>query len=275
MITAKSSARRQGHHPGEREHLLRRASRSPILKDFKAKYPLNSRVVKGPDGKLKEEVYRAGTPDGSVPPGLYAIYLKKANEASCEGAEGCRSAAGAGDRRSHPLLPDRRVRRLAQVRPGSGCRTTPRSTSTMASSRSIATRPGRRAARRLRHRHRQAAHGQDGEARRERRVLRAARSLGRSIQEDAIHATDREGRRNDRSKPATSTSTPSATICRTKTRSARSTAPRTTSSPAAAALFDQAASTRRSRSSEPPRTSFSATSSTVRKRTNCIPRCTK
>lgn len=38
------------------------------LKDFKAKYPLNSRVVKGPDGKLTEEVYRAGTPDGSVPP---------------------------------------------------------------------------------------------------------------------------------------------------------------------------------------------------------------
>ena len=34
------------------------------LKDFKAKYPLNSRVVKGPDGTLKEEVYRAGTPDG-------------------------------------------------------------------------------------------------------------------------------------------------------------------------------------------------------------------
>ena len=50
------------------------------LKDFKAKYPLNSRVVKGPDGQLKEEVYRAGTPDGSLPPGLYAMYLKKANE---------------------------------------------------------------------------------------------------------------------------------------------------------------------------------------------------
>ena len=58
-----------------------RASRLADLKDFKAKYPLNSRVVKGPDGQLKEEVYRAGTPDGSVPPGLYAVYLKKANEA--------------------------------------------------------------------------------------------------------------------------------------------------------------------------------------------------
>ncbi len=50
------------------------------LKDFKAKYPLNSRVVKGPDGTLKEEVYRAGTPDGSVPPGLYATFLGRANE---------------------------------------------------------------------------------------------------------------------------------------------------------------------------------------------------
>ena len=37
-------------------------------------------MVKGPDGTLKEEVYRAGTPDGSVPPGLYATFLKRANE---------------------------------------------------------------------------------------------------------------------------------------------------------------------------------------------------
>ena len=29
---------------------------------------------------IREEVYRAGTPDGKVPPGLYATYLKKANE---------------------------------------------------------------------------------------------------------------------------------------------------------------------------------------------------
>jgi dipeptidyl-peptidase III len=48
------------------------------LKDFHEQYPLNSRVVKGPDGKLREEVYRAGTPDGRVAPGLYAVYLKKA-----------------------------------------------------------------------------------------------------------------------------------------------------------------------------------------------------
>jgi dipeptidyl-peptidase-3 len=49
------------------------------LKDFKDRYPLNSRLVKGKDGKLHEEVYRAGTPDGHVPPGLYATYLRRAN----------------------------------------------------------------------------------------------------------------------------------------------------------------------------------------------------
>jgi dipeptidyl-peptidase-3 len=48
------------------------------LKNFQEHYPLNSRVVKMPDGTLVEQVYRAGTPDGSVPPGLYAEYLTKA-----------------------------------------------------------------------------------------------------------------------------------------------------------------------------------------------------
>ncbi len=46
------------------------------LKGFQDKYPLNSRVVKGAD-KLTELVYRAGTPDGKVAPGLYATFLKK------------------------------------------------------------------------------------------------------------------------------------------------------------------------------------------------------
>jgi dipeptidyl-peptidase-3 len=48
------------------------------VKGFREQHPLNSRLVKGPDGKLREEVYRAGTPDGKVPPGLYAVYLKQA-----------------------------------------------------------------------------------------------------------------------------------------------------------------------------------------------------
>ncbi|MFI5102088.1 MAG: hypothetical protein ACHP9V_01830 [Terriglobales bacterium] len=54
------------------------------LKGFQEKYPLNSRVVrnsdKGANDKLTELVYRAGTPDGKVPPGLYATFLKKAVE---------------------------------------------------------------------------------------------------------------------------------------------------------------------------------------------------
>jgi dipeptidyl-peptidase-3 len=50
------------------------------LKNFKEAHPLNSRVIKLPSGKLVEEVYRAGTPDGRVKPGLYAIFLKKTND---------------------------------------------------------------------------------------------------------------------------------------------------------------------------------------------------
>src|SRR5712691_10711039 len=52
----------------------------PDLKNSRERYPLNSRVVKGADGAIREEVYRAGSPDGRVPPGLYAVYLKRANE---------------------------------------------------------------------------------------------------------------------------------------------------------------------------------------------------
>jgi dipeptidyl-peptidase III len=50
------------------------------LKEFREKYPLNSRVVKGADGKPTDLVYRAGTPDGKVPTGLYATFLKKSND---------------------------------------------------------------------------------------------------------------------------------------------------------------------------------------------------
>jgi dipeptidyl-peptidase-3 len=48
------------------------------LKNFNERYPLNSRVVKGAGGALREDVYRAGTPDGRVPAGLYATYLRRA-----------------------------------------------------------------------------------------------------------------------------------------------------------------------------------------------------
>ena len=50
------------------------------VKDFHDPHPLNSRLVKTPSGKLEEEVYRAGTPDGKVKPGRYAVFLGKAIE---------------------------------------------------------------------------------------------------------------------------------------------------------------------------------------------------
>jgi dipeptidyl-peptidase-3 len=59
------------------------------LKNFTEHYPLNSRVAKE-NGKIVEQVYRAGTPDAKVQPGLYAQYLKKAAEylrKACDYAE--------------------------------------------------------------------------------------------------------------------------------------------------------------------------------------------
>ena len=47
------------------------------LKGFTEKFALNSRLVKK-NGKLVEEVYRAGTPDGKIPAGLYAAELRRA-----------------------------------------------------------------------------------------------------------------------------------------------------------------------------------------------------
>jgi dipeptidyl-peptidase-3 len=78
MVTAKS--------PSSGKDILQASSNNfyfnvslADLKGFTEKYPLNSRVTKE-NGKLIEQVYRAGTPDGKVPPGLYAKYLTKANE---------------------------------------------------------------------------------------------------------------------------------------------------------------------------------------------------
>jgi len=48
------------------------------LKDVKERHPLNSRIIKEAGGSIGEEVYRAGTNDGRVAPGLYAVYLKQA-----------------------------------------------------------------------------------------------------------------------------------------------------------------------------------------------------
>ena len=48
------------------------------LAGFTEQYPLNSRLAKI-NGRLVEQVYRAGTPGGKFPPGQYAKYLAKAN----------------------------------------------------------------------------------------------------------------------------------------------------------------------------------------------------
>jgi dipeptidyl-peptidase-3 len=48
------------------------------LLNVREQHRLNSRLIKDRDGKLRELVYRAGSPDGKVAPGLYATYLKKA-----------------------------------------------------------------------------------------------------------------------------------------------------------------------------------------------------
>jgi dipeptidyl-peptidase III len=79
MITAKSPAGGKDTIQASSNTFYKGVSLDD-LKGFQEKYPLNSRVVKTADGKLTELVYRAGTPDGKVPPGLYATFLKKANE---------------------------------------------------------------------------------------------------------------------------------------------------------------------------------------------------
>jgi dipeptidyl-peptidase-3 len=55
------------------------------LKGFTERYALDSRLVKR-DGRLVEEVWRAGTPDGRVPPGRYAKELAAVNRELAEAA---------------------------------------------------------------------------------------------------------------------------------------------------------------------------------------------
>ncbi len=49
------------------------------VESFQGQHELNSRLAKV-NGKIVEQVYRAGTPDGKVPPGRYAEYLKRSIE---------------------------------------------------------------------------------------------------------------------------------------------------------------------------------------------------
>jgi len=79
MITAKSPQGGKDILQASANNLYSDVSLADI-KNFKERNPLNSRLSKKGEGIFVEEVYRAGTPDGSVAPGLYASYLGKANE---------------------------------------------------------------------------------------------------------------------------------------------------------------------------------------------------
>ena len=88
-------------------------------------------------------VYRAGTSDGKVPPGLYATFLKRANDCF-EKARGYAELAGRAI--DHPIR-YYQTGEYAEVAFGNGCRTMPLWTLTTASSKSIATHAARREAR--------------------------------------------------------------------------------------------------------------------------------
>jgi dipeptidyl-peptidase-3 len=80
MTTAKSPRDRLDILEASSNNFYSPGLRLVDLQGFHEQNPLNSRLVKT-GGKLVEEVYRAGTPDGKVPPGLCADYLRRANQA--------------------------------------------------------------------------------------------------------------------------------------------------------------------------------------------------
>jgi len=77
MVTAKAPRAGLDILQASANNLYASVAQADLAK-FAEHYPLNSRLVKI-NGKLEEQVYRAGTPDHSIPPGLYAEYLARAN----------------------------------------------------------------------------------------------------------------------------------------------------------------------------------------------------
>jgi len=76
LLTAKTPPPGQDVLTASGNNLYAGVTRAEV-ENFKQHYELNSRLVKT-NGHLVEEVYRAGTPDRKVPPGLYAEYLNRA-----------------------------------------------------------------------------------------------------------------------------------------------------------------------------------------------------
>jgi len=76
LLTAKNPP--SGQDPLEASANNRyQGARMADLRGFAERYALNSRLMKK-DGKLIEQVYRAGSPDGRIPPGLHAAELGRA-----------------------------------------------------------------------------------------------------------------------------------------------------------------------------------------------------
>jgi dipeptidyl-peptidase-3 len=75
MVTVKAPPAGQDQLTASGNNLYAGVTSAEVAR-FTQKYELNSRLVKR-DGRLVEEVYRAGTPDGRVPPSRYAEFLKR------------------------------------------------------------------------------------------------------------------------------------------------------------------------------------------------------
>jgi dipeptidyl-peptidase-3 len=76
LLTAKTPPPGQDVLTASGNNLYAGVTRAEVER-FTQRYELNSRLLKR-DGRLIEDVYRAGTPDGSVPPGRYAQFLRRA-----------------------------------------------------------------------------------------------------------------------------------------------------------------------------------------------------
>ena len=76
LLTAKTPPPGQDVLTASGNNLYAGMTREEVEK-FAQRYELNSRLLKR-DGRVVEEVYRAGTPDGKVPPGRYAQFLRRA-----------------------------------------------------------------------------------------------------------------------------------------------------------------------------------------------------
>jgi dipeptidyl-peptidase-3 len=74
FLTAKTPPPGQDVLTASGNNLYENVTRADV-EGFTEQYALNSRLAKR-DGRVFEEVWRAGTPDGKVPPGRYAVYLR-------------------------------------------------------------------------------------------------------------------------------------------------------------------------------------------------------